>query len=71
MGIGLVFWGAAEPLSHYASPRGNPAGHGRRSPRRDALRLLPLGTAPVGDLCIDGPRDGVGPVQPQFTRTDQ
>lgn len=29
MGIGLVFWGAAEPISHYASP---PPGVTARSP---------------------------------------
>ena len=37
MGIGLVFWGTAEPLSHYAisSPTGNEA---TTQGMRDALR---------------------------------
>lgn len=50
MGIGLVFYGAAEPLSHFASdPRSRNQGQPRRLTNSCGL-LFPLGHSRLGDL---------------------
>ena len=59
MGIGLMFYGVAEPLSHFATPA---AGHRRagQTPQavqtRDGHHAVPLDAAPVGDLRRRRPR---------------
>ena len=51
MGIGLMFFGVAEPLTHFATP---PPGTGRQATRsgadRDGHDAVPLDAASVGDL---------------------
>ena len=51
MGIGLMFYGVSEPLSHFVTP---PPGTGGEQPRgrpdRDGHHAVPLDAAPVGDL---------------------
>ena len=52
MGIGLMFWGVAEPLTHLNAP---PLGEGeprfvRRGRVADAVRVLPLGLPPLVDV---------------------
>ena len=52
MGIGLVFWGAAEPLSHYAVSA--PQGHvGSQQALEDSFRFVffSLGNSRMGSLC--------------------
>ena len=58
MGIGLMFYGVSEPITHFATP---PAGHGSRGqprgrPERDGDDALPLDAAPLGDLRRRGAR---------------
>ena len=76
MGIGLMFWGAAEPLSHMAPPRSgsrSPNTPGR-PPRWRWSTPLPLGIPPVGDLRRHGAGAGLlhlpqGHAQPVSTRS--
>ncbi len=52
MGIGLVFYGVAEPLSHYVNPPVAGGGrwiHGRRGQSSDGTDPVPLG------VCTHGP----------------
>ena len=51
MGIGLVFWGVAEPLNHlYAPPFGEGA---TEESARLALRFhFPLGITSLGTICV-------------------
>ena len=53
MGIGLMFYGVTEPLTHFATAaaRDRRGGAGRCRPDRDGDHDVPLGPAPVGDLC--------------------
>ena len=58
MGIGLMFYGVGEPLSHMAAPpngaaQAQHAGGGRG---RHGVLVLPLGAPSVGDLRGGGPR---------------
>ena len=61
MGIGLMFYGVSEPISHFATPAARaparPATRGRAD--RDGHHALPLDPAPVGDLRRRRPRDRV------------
>jgi choline-glycine betaine transporter len=56
MGIGLMFYGVAEPLAHFTSPPPGTAapGHPRGVRRRDGHDAVPLDPAPVGDLRVVG-----------------
>ncbi len=56
MGIGLMFYGVSEPISHFVTP---PPGTGadRQRADRDGHHALPLDPAPVGDLRRRRPRD--------------
>ena len=54
MGVGLVFWGVAEPLTHYLNPVGMEGG----TPITrfcHAFLLHALGDPAVGELCGDRP----------------
>ncbi len=50
MGIGLVYYAVSEPVYHFLNPPTGERGHGRGRGQRDELHLLPLGSAPLGDL---------------------
>ncbi len=51
MGIGLVFWGVAEPLNHFASPPpGTADGEDCRGPRGHGHDVPALGSPRVGHL---------------------
>ena len=52
MGIGLMFFGVAEPISHLAAPPhgAGEAEHAGGGAACDGVLVLPLGAAPVGDL---------------------
>ena len=59
MGIGLMFWGVAEPLTHLNTP---PMGHGRAGDAGGGapghgVHLLPLGLPPLVDVRRDRARD--------------
>ena len=58
MGIGLMFYGVGEPLSHMAAPPNGAAQpeHRRGRRGRHGVLVLPLGPPPVGDLRGRGPR---------------
>jgi choline-glycine betaine transporter len=60
MGIGLLFWGVAEPVSYYLlDPPGRRSRKPGRGRGRDAVHLPPLGVQPVGDLCRDRAGSGL------------
>lgn len=72
MGIGLMFFGVAEPLAHYVRP----AGHVRtdeRSRRAGAAGdvVVPLGVAPVGDLLRGRADDRLRHLPPGAEPADQ
>ena len=52
MGIGLMFYGVGEPLTHFASPPPGTvdAGHARGDATAHGHHAVPLDAAPVGDL---------------------
>ena len=54
MGIGLVFWGVAEPLSHFASPAPESPATSRAGAGGADPELPALGPAPVGVYVIVG-----------------
>ena len=62
MGVGLVFWGVAEPLTHYLNPVGveSATGSGRL---RNEILFYALGDPSMGKLCGDWTRTGILYVQ--------
>ena len=72
MGIGLMFYGVAEPLYHYVSPPpGTVDGRDRRGhPDRHGHHDLPLDPAPVGDVRGRRHRHGLRHLPPGPQATD-
>lgn len=73
MGIGLMFFGVAEPLTHYVKPPpGTDPSQSEPGDRdRDGHHDVPLDAAPVVDLRRPRPRDRVRPLPPRPQPADQ
>ena len=70
MGIGLMFWGVAEPLAYYSPRRRAPEAGPTPPPGRDGQTPVPLDAAPVGHLRGRRPGDRVRHLPPGSAAAD-
>ena len=66
MGVGIVFWGVAEPISHFTDPPFAQAESQAAVGEAMRYSFFSLGTSPLGDLHYSGRRTGLLSLSPQI-----